>query len=735
MSLHPRGRAALLPAFVSAIFTGAFLLFLVQPMFGRMVLPLLGGSPAVWNTCMVFFQAALLGGYLYADVTTRRLDVRRQAALHLGLLVVAGVLLPVSVAGAAPPGGGPPIPWLLLLMLGSVGPPFLVLAGTGPILQRWFSRSGHPAAADPYWLYAASNLGSMLGLLGYPLLLEPRLRLAGQSALWTAGYALLVLLVAGCAALVWRAAPAPEAVPAEAAAAPLSWRERAVWVGLAFVPSSLLLGVTTYITTDLTPAPMLWVLPLSLYLLSFTLVFARRTLIPHAAMVFFQPSVLAVVALPLVTGFVRSPFFAVPLHLAALFVTAMVCHGELARRRPAVRHLTAFYLWISVGGALGGVFNALLAPVLFPRVWEYPLMLVLACLARPWPRGRVPWRVHAWAAARALGFALALFYLLRLSLRPAFPIWVYVIMVGALLWLLSAGLARAPLWLALCLGSLVLMRTVTQIRREDALFADRSFFGYYRVLSIPENGVIHALYHGSTLHGAQRWERDPEQRNEPMTYYLRAGPLGQLVSAKALANPTRQRRVAAVGLGAGTVAAYATEGEPWDFYEIDPGIERIARNPRLFTYLTDSRGRIRVVRGDARLSLARARETYDLILLDAFSSDAIPTHLLTREAVATYLERLAPDGLIAFRVSNRFLDLKPVVAAVARSHGLVARVAGGPLVRNSRYENHSSWVVLARREEDLGPLAADARWRPPRVRANVPVWTDDYSSILPVFNW
>ncbi|MBW3571772.1 MAG: fused MFS/spermidine synthase [Gemmatimonadetes bacterium] len=736
-SAAPSRTGVLLAAYTAAVFLSAFLLFLVQPLFGKMVLPLLGGSPAVWNTCMLFFQAALLGGYLYAHLTSSRLTVRRQAVVHLAALALAALALPVGLRGAAPEGGAAPIPWLLGVMAVTVGAPFLVLSGTGPILQRWFSRSGHPQASDPYHLYAASNLGSALALLAYPALLEPRMRLAGQSAAWTAGYAVLALLLAGCAALVWRRAdspvsaavqvPAEPVEPGEAAARVTAW-ERLVWVGLAFVPSSLLLGVTTFITTDLSPVPLLWVLPLALYLLSFTFVFARRPPIPHAWMVALHPSAIAVAVLLLASGYVKKPGVAVPMHLLALFVIAMAAHGELARRRPHVRYLTEFYLWISVGGVLGGVFNALVAPVVFSQIWEYPIILTLACLARPWPAQRLRWRDHAAFAVRAAAFAWGLLYLADDdTMRP----WLFLLLAVVLINLLSPLLGRAPLWLAACIGTVLLVRAWAVVNEEGVLLAERTFFGRYKVVEYQHEGGFHVLRHGSTLHGAQSlvgW-----RRREPLTYYLMHGPLGKVFAATA--DRAGSRRVAVVGLGTGTTAAYARQGEEWTFYEIDPGIERIARDTAYFTYLADSPARTRVVLGDARLSLARETgRTYDLILLDAFSSDAIPVHLVTREALDTYLARLAPRGLVVFHVSNRYLDLEPVVAALAKDRGLAARAGVGPRDRRT-YESTSTWIALARTEADLGPLTADANWWTPRLRPGVEPWTDDYSSLLTVFDW
>jgi spermidine synthase len=725
----PRVRP-LLGVFASSVFLSAFLLFLVQPLFGKLALPLLGGSPAVWNTCMLFFQAALLGGYLYAHLSSR-LDVRRQAAVHLALLAGAALALPLSLRGAVPTGGEAPVPWLLLLMLTTVGPPFLVLSGTGPILQRWFSLSGHPDARDPYWLYAASNLGSMLALLAYPLLVEPGMRLAGQSAAWAVGYGLLGALVAACALLVGnREAPPAEAESFGAAdAGAPSLRERAVWVGLAFIPSSLLLGATTYITTDLAPVPLLWVLPLALYLLTFTLAFARRVWVPHRWMVAVQPAVLAGVALLLLLPLSHEPALAIPVHLVGLWVTAMVCHGELARRRPPASRLTEFYLWIAVGGVLGGVFNVLVAPVVFSRTWEYPLVLALACLARPWPEGPLPLRAHLSMALRAGAFAYALLLLAGESLSGLAP-WALVPMGVLLVGLLARVLGRTPLWLAASLGAVLVVQGARTVREPGVLLSERSFFGHYRVARTVGNGVFHSLQHGSTVHGAQNL--DPARRREPLTYYDRRGPLGAIFAAGPAAGA---RRVAVVGLGTGASAAYAARGDEWTFYEIDPGIERIARDRRYFTYLADSPAPTRVVLGDARLSLARAPEgAYDLLLLDAFSSDAVPVHLLTREALDLYLSRLAPGGWIAFHVSNRYLELERVVGALARERGLAARIGEGPRGATGAYAYTSTWVVVARSERHLGALARHPGWREPGADPGFRGWTDDYSSVLEVFS-
>jgi spermidine synthase len=729
-----RAGAAVLAVYTAAIFTSAFLLFLVQPMFSRMVLPLLGGTPAVWNTCMLFFQAALLGGYLYAHVGARRLGIRRQAALHVVLLAAAALLLPISVAGAAPKGGAAPIPWLLGLMAATVGLPFFALSATGPMLQKWFAGTGHPGAKNPYWLYAASNLGSMLALLGYPFVMEPRLRLMEQSRAWSAGYGLLALLVILSAVAVWRLAPAGAGAveassdaAADATDAAVTAPQRMTWVALAFIPSSLLLSVTTFITTDVSPIPLLWVVPLALYLLSFTIAFATKPVLRHGWMLAAQPFFIAAVSLLLMYGWTRRPLQVIPIHLVTLFVTAMVCHGELARLRPSVRHLTEFYLWIAVGGVIGGIFNVLVAPVAFSRTWEYPIVLTLACLARPWPRNAWTRRNAAINLLRTGGFVIALWLVSRQDV-PGLLHTLRIPLAIAVLALVSAGLGRAPAFLALCIGASLLIRSIWVLQGEPTLLTHRSFYGRYTVLDVKDYGGFHALYHGSTLHGAQ--SQDPRYRREPMTYYLRSGPLGQLFTSRAAT--AGHRHVAVVGLGTGTLAAYGNAGEDWTFYEIDPGIVKIAFDPKYFTYVTDSRARIHVTLGDARLSLRHApAHAYDMILLDAFNSDAIPIHLLTREALGTYLDKLAPGGVLALHLSNRYLDLEPEVAALAKERGLVARV--GVDDTSAPFRSASTWAVVARREDDLGPLSADARWFPARTRAGVRAWTDDYSSILSVW--
>jgi hypothetical protein len=729
----------------TTIFVGASLLFLVQPMFARMALPLLGGAPAVWNTAMVFYQAALLAGYAYAHWLTRRLGGRGQAGVHLLVLLLPALILPIAIpAGWAPPGGASPVLPLLLLLAVAVGPPFFALSATSPLLQAWFARTGHPGARDPYVLYAASNLGSMLALLAYPVLVEPTLRLEAQSRLWALGYGALVLLMGACALTAWRpkdpggvAVPAADAAPGAAAPGagrPVTAARRARWVVLALVPSSLMLSVTTYLTTDIAAIPLLWVVPLAIYLLTFILVFGRRRRVPHRVWVEALPLAMLPLVLVLLSRANEPLALIVPTHLGAFFVIAMVCHGELARDRPDPRHLTAFYLWLSVGGVLGGAFTALLAPVLFTEVVEYPLVLVLAPLLAARPPGAWTGRLR-----RALDVALPL------ALGGAALVVVQQIERGrlgadaigpalGLLLLVCLAFARRPLRFALGMAALLLVGSTHPGDEGRRQYAERSFFGVSRVTR-DRTGQYHLLMHGTTLHGMQAL--DPARRHEPLTYFHPTGPLGDLFAAS---NGTvRRRAVAVVGLGAGSLACYGRPDERWTFYEIDPTVLRIASDSRFFTFLRDCPTRLFVLLGDARLVLAGAPDaSYDLIILDAYSSDAPPMHLITLDAVRLYLRKLAPNGLLAFNISNRHLVLEPVLGTIARAAGLVAHVRNDVEVsaaerRAGKIE--SQWVVMGRRAEDLGALARDPRWTVAAAPAHAAPWTDDFASLFSAFHW
>ena len=756
------------------MFAGATLLFALQPMVGKMILPLLGGTPAVWSTCMVFFQAALLGGYAYAHVISARLRLSRQVLVHLVVLVLPFLVLPLAIRPGLLRGGeANPVLDVLALLSVSVGLPFLAVSATAPLLQQWFTRTGHPSALDPYFLYAASNLGSMLALLGYPTLVEPRLHLQGaswlsQTRLWSVGYAGLVVLVGVCALTLARK-PVAVATGAERAVEPLedgpAWRRRLYWVALAFVPSSLLLGVTTYITTDLAAVPLLWVLPLAIYLLTFILAFGRWPRRLHRlAVAATLPVVVAVIFL-MVSSLPERIWITVLWHFGLLFVIGLAAHGELAQDRPAPRHLTEFYLFMSIGGVLGGLFNALLAPLVFRSLIEYPLMMVLACVLLLAPRA--PALGLDAGAARALGLvaitaALALIlYSESIRARVDFTFLARVFelsqtQVGA--WLdpversanklliygpplaLACFLRRRPLHLGLALGAVLLISGYVDARNNDQIRQSRSFFGVVRISRDHDTTGYTELRHGTTLHGRQSLE--PARRAQPLSYYQPKGPVGQLFEE--LDHRPAPLSIAVVGLGTGTLAAYARPGDRVTFYEIDRLVRDVALDPAYFTYAADARSRavtVRLEMGDARIRLEtvsreRPQERYDVILVDAFSSDAIPVHLLTREAFRLYFAMLAPRGILALHISNRYLRLEPVVANLAEDGRYAAMVQHGD-TGDIRGGVEASWAILGRRPEDFGALASDPRWTEASLdpQPAVGIWSDDFHNLLSVFKW
>ncbi len=728
-----------------AIFVNATLLFLVQPMFARMVLPLLGGSPAVWNTALVFFQAMLLAGYAYAHATSKWLGVKKQAMLHCVLLLLPLFLLPIAVPkGWTPPAETNPIPWLLALLTVAVGLPFFVVSAGSPLLQKWFATTGHKAAGDPYFLYAASNLGSMMALLGYPIFIEPKLHLLDQSRLWSYGYGLLILLTFSAAFVLWRGKikqnPDSETKndETEIALSVPNTQSRMRWVMLAFVPSSLMVSVTTYISTDIAAIPLLWIIPLSLYLLSFIVAFARRPLLPNL----FWVRALPILILPLVvTVAVRAnhPFILLmPLHLLTLFVVAMACHGALAEERPPTDFLTEFYLWISLGGVLGGAFNALLAPIIFHSVVEYPITLVLAC----WLGLRAENKpLINESRARIFDFVL--------------PTLLGLIMVAMMLFLQKRGIETGPLFLALTFGfgtlcafsfsrrplrfalAIGTILTAGLMFYKDGnsgriLLAERSFFGVHRVALDPA-GQFHQLFHGNTLHGVQNL--DPAHHKEPLSYYTTSGPAGQIFREYADA----AKRVGVVGLGAGSLAYYARPKQKWTFFEIDPVVARIAGDPQYFSYLQNCKAPYEIVLGDGRLKLENVPDgEFEVLVLDAYSSDSLPVHLLTREALQLYFRKVKPRGLVVFHASNRHLTIEPVLGNLARDAGLVGLNRTDGEVSEAEAELgkvSSQWVAMARDKSALTALLKDARWQPLKTRDDVGVWTDDYSSLLSVFNW
>jgi hypothetical protein len=726
--------------FSLTLFVSAALLFLLEPMFAKMTLPVLGGTTAVWATCMLFYQAMLLAGYAFANVLTRRTNTRQQALLFLVLVLVPLMFLPCSFpAGRVPPGDRNPIPWLLTILTTVVGLPFFVMSAITPTFQKWFEGIGDQHSSDPYFLYAASNVGSILGLLSYPILIEPRFSLAEQSRVWEYGYIFLVILVVICAVTMWRV---PRRGPEPGYAAPLqnavstsvpAFRERLLWMVLAFVPSSLMLGVTTVLTTEIPPIPMLWVLPLAVYLLTFILVFARKPVISYSDIAKSMPLVILAGMLPLLLKMSWPMYLDIAINLMTLFVVAVACHGELAKRRPPAEHLTGFYLWIALGGVLGGLFNAVIAPLVFSTVVEFPLALLAAALLRqvmtPAPEGqRFKWVDVALPLAMGALEIILILVPRKFGIEPG-VISNLIVFGPAVLLCFSFG--KRPIRFALGFAALLIAGSgYSGAYQHNIISTQRSFYGINRV-AIDDTGHYRVLYSGKTIHGIQ--SLSPEQAREPLSYYSRSSPIGQIF--KAFSGSNKFKEVGVAGLGAGTLACYAQPGEEFTFYEIDPAVERIARDPQYFTYLRDFAPQARVVLGDARISLRNAPDHhFGFFIVDVFGGDAIPVHLLTRQAVQLYLSKLDPHGVVATHISNRYLHLQKVVGNLARDAGLVALIQDDK-TKAGAGKIPSTWVVMARSDADLGALTADPRWVVLKGDPGARVWTDDYSSVLTVFNW
>jgi hypothetical protein len=729
--------------FAVAIFTSASLVFVVQPMVTKLVLPMLGGSPQVWNTAMVFFQAALLAGYGYAHLLQRIASLRTQVMVHLGLLAAAALFLPLSVNGLlGDPDPAAPILWLLGTLALSVGAPFAVLSATAPLLQAWYARlrAGHADGKNPYVLYAASNLGSFLALLSYPVLIEPLATLSGQRWGWTAGYGLFVALILVMAVTVWkrRTEAAPEPAQLDRSA-PLTWKDRTILILLAAAPSSLMLGVTAHLSTDVASAPFLWVIPLALYLLTFVIAFQAKPWIPLPITLVIQG---AVGAVAVTLAAFRSDEWLVlfSISILAFFFTTLMCHQLLAARRPAPDRLTEFYLLMSLGGVVGGAFTALLAPVIFNDVWEYPLMLVLVGLARPWGKGWKPGYREAYFLLAGLviaalppaihGVVHANQSLWSMFQDPAVFRQITVIMLGAAAVCAFLIRDRALAYFALLAAMTASAQWIN--KGYDATYTERSFFGVMSVSNVPDErlgGDVHVLMHGTTLHGAQA--RDPRYACAPTMYYAPTTPIGQ--SAVMIQNRRPAVNIGVVGQGSGAMAAYKRPGDTLTFFEIDPMVDRLSRDPQWFTYISDcAQGPVRTVLGDARLTLEdEPAGSYDLLIIDAFSSDAVPTHLLTQEAIDGYLKLVKPDGIVVLHLSNRNLDITLPAVAAARALGVPERHQIYVESRDApdMAEASTEALILSPTPQGMADFAADPRWRvlaPTEVRP----WTDDYVNLF-----
>jgi spermidine synthase len=720
--------------FATALFTSSALLFVVEPLIAKAILPLLGGTPAVWNTCMVFYQLALLAGYVYAHALSRSFTRSKQIAIHAVVVGLSVASLPILVTSTSqPPVDSSPILWLFATLLRTAGAPLFVISSTSPLLQRWFTSA---TKRNPYPLYAAGNAGSILALISYPALLEPLFTLKRQSVLWAVGYIAFMLLTLACGVYTRQRVSGTdnllESPVAPASDRPSTWL-RTKWIALAAVPSSLMLGVTTFLTTDIAAVPLLWIVPLGLYLFTFVLVFAERQILPHRLMVRLMP-LLVVPLITLVTFYSELPLLVhISLHLSAFFVISMVCHGELARLKPATEHLTTFYLCLAVGGVVGGMFNAIVSPLLFNSVIEYPIMIILACALRPaigqGERQRWTWS-DVIAPATLGGAVLATMFIFQGGESKGLGDLLLVFVIpGVVLF----SFRERSLRFALGVASLTVASMTYMSVHESILHRGRSFFGAHRI-TLDNTRRYRVFVNGGIVHGAQ--STDPLQQDEPTTYFHRHGPIGQVFAAVA---PDTRSRVGVIGLGIGTLAAYSRPQEQWTFFEIDPAVIAVAGDRRYFTFLQDAAAPVKILAGDARLSIARIEDhQFDLLILDAFSSDAIPVHLLTREALALYLRKVSQDGVMAFHISNRYLELRPLLADLASSFDLVCFAQDDLNITDADQAAEkfpSRWVLMAHRASDLGALPQDSRWQRVGPRSRRVVWTDEFSNLLGVFKW
>jgi SAM-dependent methyltransferase len=736
MTSHKARSSRLL--FLITILTGSFLLFLVQPMIARMALPRLGGAPAVWNSAMLVYQALLLAGYAYAHRLSRE-PARRQAVIHLALFAVALLWLPLGLAGFHPPADGSPIFWVPWLLVASIGPLFFVVAAQAPLMQRWYGFAGNDG--EPYALYAASNIGSFAGLITYPLLVEPFTSLQFQTWIWSAIYLILMAAVLACALQIWRTSSLPDHAAAHAhVPSTISWRRRLYWIALAAVPSGLMLSTTSHLTTDLMAMPLLWVIPLGIYLLSFSVAFADNQR-PAYWISRFAPLVMVTAGAFVFIVWGKAAINGLIASLSLLFVVSVALHNEMYRTRPAASELTSFYLMMSVGGVIGGFFCAIVAPLLFDWTWEHPILILIAALLLPKiplipldsNNSKIP---VAMGIAGIMALALGIFG----GVSEPQDITMTKVLIAAAIMTIGVAVAgfRIPFLLAIA-GLLIINGGWQSIQRSLDGSRMRSYFGTYTV-EASASGKIRWLMHGTTMHGMQLLD----EPTRPISYYPASSGVGiALTKAPELYGPDAS--IGVVGLGTGTLACYRKPGQTWQFFEIDPLMIEIARERKIFSFIERCAPGVPITLGDARLTLGDVPNgRFDILALDAFSSDSIPLHLLTKEAFATYRRALKPDGLLLVHISNRYVDLNPVVAAEAKANGWYAALRHDSPTEGmiGKGDRPSLWIALSPDSGRLAQLTGKVDKQKSRYRdadqwlaldppGNTRPWTDDYASVLP----
>lgn len=721
----------LVMAFSLGILTGSALLFAIQPLFSKMVLPLLGGSPSTWNTLMVFFQAVLLLGYSYAHVSTKLLGAKKQSVLHLVLLLASLIALPLALPEntIVPTEETLPTVWLITLAASAIGIPFFMLAANAPMLQVWFAHTKHHSSEDPYFLYAISNAGSLVALLAYPFVAQPLLELNEQTHVWTSIYILFIAFIAFCVFSMWKDYTEPKPLDTEKESDKVTLTNRFSWVFFAAVPSALLLGVTNYISTDVSASPVLWVIPLSLYLLTFINVFAKKPLISEAFT--NKAALIFALLIAVFTLWSQNDSISLIVHCAAFFFLCMACHFRLAKTAPSVHHLTGFYFWIALGGVLGGAFNALVAPVIFNTTYEYAISIGLATACILGIRSNTPKRTFALDVFIGLLAAVLIihmkvtyhlegYFVLGLS---AFGLsndekTLFQIMLVIVFFLLTK---HRPIRFGVGVGALLTGLMLFPQLFPTHEYTKRSFFGVYSV-DYNEPKYTYEMWSGNRTSKQGAQSLIPGERTSTLTFYPLEG-IQEDLPQKLFTQP-----MGVIGLGAGTIACLgASEVE---FFEIDPIVKEIAQDDNFFTYLTECESTSTITLGDGRLQIQKQPEgKYGIVVLDAFSSSALPSHLLTTEAFDIYLSKLAEDGVILMNITNRHLDLKPLIAAQAQAKDLSV------LAREKDNKRLSTWVALARDKAHFGNLANNKLWPTMPEQKQMSAWTDSHSNILPLLKW